>query len=89
MPLQLMNFGTPVDNIGTCANAYTTAMLTPHDGSDLAGPAHAMAACGAPQALAFAQHLNGANLALGTVYGLLGATWPHWCATPPIRFGCQ
>ena len=40
-------------------------MLTPHDGSDLAGPAHAMATCGAPQALSFAQHLSGANLALG------------------------
>ena len=65
MPLQLMNFGTPVDDIGTCGGAYTAAMLTPHDGSDLAGPAHAMAGCGAPQALAFAQHLSGANLALG------------------------
>jgi hypothetical protein len=72
MPLQLMNFGEPVDNIGGCANAYTTAMLTPHDPSDLAGPAHAMARCGAPQALSFAQHLDGANLALGLFYTLLG-----------------
>ena len=75
MPLQLMNFGTPVDDIGTCGGAYTAAMLTPHDGSDLAGPAHAMAGCGAPQALAFAQHLSGANLALGVVYILLGAAF--------------
>ena len=75
MPLQLMNFGTTVDDIGTCAGAYTTAMLTPHDGSDLAGPAHAMASCGAPQALSFAQHLSGANLALGSCYGLLGAVF--------------
>ena len=73
MPLQLMNFGTTVDDIGTCGSAYTAAMLTPHDGSDLAGPAHAMASCGAPQALSFAQHLSGANLALGSCYGLLGA----------------
>jgi hypothetical protein len=73
MPLQLMNFGTTVDNIGTCAGVYTASMLTPHDDSDLAGPAHAMATCGAPQALSFAQHLSGANLALGTFYGLLGA----------------
>lgn len=74
MPLQLMNFGTTVDNIGTCGGAYTAAMLTPHD-SDLAGPAHAMASCGAPQALSFAQHLSGANLALGACYGLLGAVF--------------
>jgi len=75
MPLQLMNFGTTVDDIGTCQGAYTAAMLTPHDGSDLSGPAHAMATCGAPQALSFAQHLSGANLALGTCYGLLGAVF--------------
>ncbi|WP_155768892.1 hypothetical protein, partial [Mycobacterium asiaticum] len=73
MPLQLMNFGTPVDNIGSCASAYTSAMLAPHDPTDLAGPAHAMAGCGAPQALSFAQHLSGANLALGLFYSLLGA----------------
>lgn len=75
MPLQLMNFGTTVDDIGTCGGAYTAAMLAPHDGSDLAGPAHAMASCGAPQALSFAQHLSGANLALGSCYGLLGAVF--------------
>ncbi|MDV6979272.1 hypothetical protein [Mycobacterium intracellulare] len=75
MPLQLMNFGTTVDDIGTCGGAYTAAMLAPHGGSDLAGPAHAMASCGAPQALSFAQHLSGANLALGSCYGLLGAVF--------------
>ncbi|MEE6140611.1 hypothetical protein SKC41_30405 [Mycobacterium sp. 050128] len=75
MPLQLMNFGTTVDDIGTCGGAYTASMLAPHDGSDLAGPAHAMASCGAPQALSFAQHLSGANLALGSCYGLLGAVF--------------
>jgi hypothetical protein len=75
MPLQLMNFGTTVDDIGSCGGAYTAAMLAPHDGGDLSGPAHAMANCGAPQALSFAQHLSGANLALGTCYGLLGAVF--------------
>ncbi|AFV14841.1 hypothetical protein OEM_p100610 (plasmid) [Mycobacterium intracellulare subsp. yongonense 05-1390] len=75
MPLQLMNFGTTVDNIGTCGGAYTAAMLTPPNDGDLAGPAHAMASCGAPQALSFAQHLSGANLALGACYGLLGAVF--------------
>ncbi|BBC69066.1 hypothetical protein MMRN_p0350 (plasmid) [Mycobacterium marinum] len=29
MPLQLMNFGTTIDDIGTCGDAYTAAMLTP------------------------------------------------------------
>jgi hypothetical protein len=72
MPLQLMNFGEPIDNIGGCGQAYTAAMLTPHDPGDLAGPAHAMTRCGAPQALSFAQHLDGSNLALGMFYGLLG-----------------
>lgn len=75
MPLQLMNFGTTVDNIGTCGGAYTAAMLTPPNAGDLAAPAHAMASCGAPQALSFAQHLSGANLALGACYGLLGAVF--------------
>ncbi|MGV7306165.1 hypothetical protein PJJ84_14490 [Mycobacterium kansasii] len=73
MPLQLMNFGEPIDNIGGCGQAYTAAMLTPHDPGDLAGPAHAMTRCGAPQALSFAQHLDGSNLALGLFYSLLGA----------------
>jgi hypothetical protein len=75
MPLQLMNFGAPVDNIGACANAYTAALLAPHDGGDLAGPAHAMTTCGAPQALSFAQHLSGANLAVGVFFTLLGAVF--------------
>ena len=35
-------------------------------------PARAMASCGAPQALSYAQHLDGGNLALGVFYGLLG-----------------
>lgn len=72
MPLQLMNFGEPIDNIGGCGQAYTAAMLAPHNPGDLAGPAHAMTQCGAPQALSFAQHLDGSNLALGMFYGLLG-----------------
>lgn len=53
--------------------AYTAALVTPHNDGDLAGPAHAMASSGAPQALAFAQHLGGAILALGFFYILLGA----------------
>ncbi|PJE01593.1 hypothetical protein [Mycobacterium sp.] len=70
-PLQLMNFGTTVDDIGGCGNAYTAAIL----GGKPDGPAHAMGSCGAQQALAFAQHLNGANLALGVFYLMLGAVF--------------
>lgn len=72
MPLQLMNFGAPVDNIGSCGQAYTTAMLTPRDPADAA---HQMAYCGAPNALSYAQHLSGENLALGFAYAMLGATF--------------
>lgn len=71
MPLQLMNFGAPIDDIGTCGTAYTTAILAGKPD----GPAHAMRACGAGQALAFAQQLSGANLALGLFYLLLGAVF--------------
>ncbi|AYE99310.1 hypothetical protein C0J29_30535 (plasmid) [Mycobacterium paragordonae] len=71
MPLQLMNFGTPVDDIGSCGNAYTAAILSGKPD----GPAHAMSNCGAQQALAFAQQLDGANLALGAFYLLLGAAF--------------
>jgi len=70
-PLQLMNFGTTVDDIGTCGNAYTTAILAGQPD----GPAHAMGSCGAHQALTFAQHLDGGNLALGLFYLLLGAVF--------------
>lgn len=70
-PLQLMNFGTTVDDIGSCGNAYTTAILSGQPD----GPAHAMGSCGAQQALTFAQHLDGTNLALGVFYLLLGAAF--------------
>lgn len=70
-PLQLWNFGTPVDSIGTCGPAWSAAILT----GDPAGPAHAMANCGAPQSLSYAQHLDGSNVALGLFYCLLGAVF--------------
>lgn len=73
MPLQIQNFGGPVDGIGNCANAYSHALLV----GDPAGPAHAMGplsegGCGAPQALSFAQHLDGSNVGLGFLYWALG-----------------
>jgi len=70
-PLQLWNFGTPVDGIGSCGQAWSAAILA----GEPAGPAHAMANCGAPQALSYAQHLDGGNIALGSLYCLLGAVF--------------
>ena len=74
MPLQLWNFGGPVDGIGSCGGAYSQALLT----GQPAAPAHAMAAtsdggCGAPQALSFAQHLDGSNVGIGFLFWALGA----------------
>lgn len=71
MPLQLFNFGTVVDHHGSCANAWSAAIMS----GDPAGPAHAMRGCGAPQALAYAAHLDGASFGLGTFYLLIGAAF--------------
>lgn len=95
-PLQLLNFGMVVDNVGGCSGAYTQALLagdrqvipslgmpgTPGSGvtdalpfiggGDHAGPAHAMARCGAPQALAHAQQLDFGSFAVGLGFLLLG-----------------
>jgi hypothetical protein len=70
-PLQVQNFGTTVDGIGTCANAWSAAILT---GAPDA-PAHAMANCGAPQALSFAEHIDGNNVALGAFFMLIGCVF--------------
>ena len=67
-PLQLWNFGAPVDGIGSCGEAWSRAVMT----GVADAPARAMASCGAPQALSYAQHLDGGNLALGAFYGVLG-----------------
>jgi hypothetical protein len=67
-PLQLWNFGTPIDGIGSCGDAWSRAIMT----GVAEAPARAMASCGAPQALSYAQHLDGGSLAIGAFYGLLG-----------------
>ena len=71
MPLQLFNFGTVVDNIGSCESAWSAAILT----GDPAGPAHAMSGCGAPQALSYAEHLDGFSTGLGLFYLFFGAVF--------------
>ncbi|ASL07567.1 MULTISPECIES: hypothetical protein [Mycobacteriaceae] len=70
--LQLQNFGMVVDDVGTCRQAWSQAILAAH--SQGPGPAHAMAGCGAPQALAHAQQLGANDFVLGLVF-LFAAFW--------------
>lgn len=65
-PLQILNFGMVVDDIGGCRQAWNAAILNA-EGVDGPGPAHAMGNCGAPQALAYAQRLGGSDATLGVV----------------------
>ncbi|MBN3459473.1 hypothetical protein JNN96_36160 [Mycobacterium sp. DSM 3803] len=99
-PLQLLNFGMVVDNVGSCATSYSNALMAGDGrslsttlgtvapgmpgpmsaadalpmigGGDHAGPAHAMATCGAPQALAHAQQLDFGSFAVGLGFLLMG-----------------
>ena len=64
--LQLQNFGMVVDDIGSCRHAWSQAILAARGTGD--GPAHAMATCGAPQALAHAQQLGANDFVLGLVF---------------------
>ena len=70
--LQLQNFGMVVDDIGSCRHAWSQAILAARGTGD--GPAHAMATCGAPQALAHAQQLGANDFVLGLVF-LFCAFW--------------
>ena len=70
-PLQVFNFGTVVDTIGSCRTAWSAAVVAA--GGHGAGPAHAMATCGAPQALAHAQHLGANDFILGVFFLLIAA----------------
>jgi hypothetical protein len=63
-PLQVLNFGMVVDDIGGCRQAWSAATMAA-GGVDSDGPAHAMANCGAPQALAYAQRLGGSDATIG------------------------
>lgn len=70
-PLQLLNFGMVVDGIGGCGRAWSAAVIAA-DGVDGPGPAHAMAQCGAPQALAHAQRLGGSDATMAMVFVAVG-----------------
>ena len=72
-PLQVVNFGFVVDDTGSCAGAWSSA-ITAANGQG-AGPAHAMASCGAPQALAHAQQLGGSDAVTAFVFLIAGMTF--------------
>ncbi|MGY4646217.1 hypothetical protein [Mycobacterium sp. URHB0021] len=67
-PLQLWNFGTTVDSIGNCGHDWSAAIMS----GVRDAPAHAMQSCGAPQALHYAQSIDGSVFALGVGFCLLG-----------------
>lgn len=67
-PLQIWNFGTTIDNIGTCGQAWSHAIQT----GVRDAPAHAMRGCGAPQALAYAQSIDSSIFAIGIGFIFLG-----------------
>lgn len=67
-PLQIWNFGTTVDTIGSCGHAWSAAIMS----GVRDAPAHAMTSCGAPQALRYAQGIDGTVFALGIGFCLLG-----------------
>lgn len=94
-PLQLMNFGMVVDDVGSCGSAYSRALIAGDGqlvptmsipgspvpapeglpfigGGDHSRPAHAMAQCGAPQALVHAQQLDFGSFAVGIGFCVLG-----------------
>jgi hypothetical protein len=63
-PLQLWNFGHVVDHVGGCGPAWSAAVRS--GVSD--APIRAMGRCGDRAALAYAQHLDGTNIWVGTVF---------------------
>lgn len=67
-PLQIWNFGTTVDSIGSCGHDWSAAIMS----GVRDAPAHAMQSCGAPQALHYAQSIDGSVFALGIGFCLLG-----------------
>ncbi|MCA2304822.1 hypothetical protein JF770_14735 [Mycobacterium intracellulare] len=70
--LQLQNFGMVIDDVGTCRQAWSQAILAAKTPGP--GPAHAMASCGAPEALAHAQQLGANDFVLGLAF-LFAAFW--------------
>jgi hypothetical protein len=53
-PIQMINFNAVVDDVPSCANAWSTAIMS----GEISAPAHAMKSCGDPAGLAFADQLG-------------------------------
>lgn len=53
-PIQMINFNTVVDDIPACAHAWSASIMT----GQISAPANAMASCGDPAALAYADQLS-------------------------------
>ncbi|WP_067859663.1 hypothetical protein [Mycolicibacterium wolinskyi] len=74
-PVQVVNFGMVVDDIGGCADAYSRALMAANGSGP--GPAWAMrgineGGCGAPQAFAHAQQLGGGDFVPALLFCLAG-----------------
>ena len=74
--LQIMNFGTTIDQDPVCSRAYDTAILR----GIADAPAHAMRECGNLAALSYAQHLDGGNLGLGAFFIAMGGIFSLFVA---------
>ena len=88
--LQLQNFGMVVDDIGTCRHAWSQAIMAANGQGP--GPAHAMARCGAPQALAHAQQLGANDFILGLFFigmGLLIALFIWYVGISTLLVGAK
>ena len=66
------------------ARAWSTAIMAAQ-GVDGSGPAHAMANCGAPQALAYAQRLGGSDAPLGLALVAVASWWGSSSGTSVCR----
>ncbi len=68
-PLQLWNFGHVVDRVGGCGTAWSAAVRAGVSN----GPIDAMRWCGDHAAVGYAQHLDGTNIWVGSVFVIAAA----------------
>lgn len=74
-PIQVVNFGTVIDDMPGCADKWSQAIV--NGGGSGPGPAHAMGpvsegGCGAVTAMAHAQHLGGGDFMTAAVFMACG-----------------
>ncbi len=86
-PIQQWNFGTVVDGIGSCKQAWSHAIIEGARTGHADVPAHAMKTCGAPQALSYAQSLDASVIGLGLGYWILAAMLGAFLTYASISYG--